>query len=83
MYTEDLLEYDYRTTTGYEPGATGLPRTEMSGGLQETKKIFAGIKDQFESIEGRQKASKEELRQEALRLWKEELEMDGVTWGEA
>lgn len=56
---------------------------EMSGGLQETKKVFANIKDQFDSIEDRQKAAKEELRQEALRLWKEELEMDGVTWGEA
>ena len=56
---------------------------EMSGGLQETKKAFASIRNQYEELEDRQRLAKEELRQEALRLWKEELELDGVTWGEA
>lgn len=83
------MAYDYATTVpGYELGATGLPMQmrgghEMSGGLQETKKVFKEIKNQFQSIEDGQKQAKEELRQEALRLWKEELELDGVTWGEA
>lgn len=56
---------------------------EMSGGLQETKKAFVNIRNQYEELEDRQRVAKEELRQEALRLWKEELELDGVTWGEA
>lgn len=55
----------------------------MSGGLQETKKAFANIRNQYEELGDRQRVAKEELRQEALRLWKEELELDGVTWGEA
>lgn len=55
----------------------------MSGGLQETKNAFANIRNQYEELEDRQMVAKEELRQEALRLWKEELELDGVTWGES
>ena len=55
----------------------------MSGGLQETKKTFANIRNEYEELAHRQRVAKEELRQEALRLWKEELELDGVTWGEA
>lgn len=51
--------------------------------LRETKRKFRGLKVQFEELEDKQRRAKEELRQEALRLWEEELALEGMTWGEA
>jgi hypothetical protein len=48
-----------------------------------TRRKFKGLKVQFEDLEGEQRRAKEELRQEALRLWAEELALEGKTWGEA
>jgi len=51
--------------------------------LKETRRKFRGLKVQFEDLEDKQRRAKEELKQEALRLWKEELALEGRTWGEA
>ena len=51
--------------------------------LKETRRKFRGLKVQFEDLEDKQRRAKEELRQEALRLWREELALEGRTWGEA
>lgn len=60
-----------------------LPAAKSSPELKETRKKFRNLKVQFEDLDDRERHAKELLRQEALNLWKEELALDGLTWGEA
>ncbi len=65
------------------PVERSLSPSEELDSLKQTRNTFKSLKVQFENIEEKQRLAKEELRQEALRLWKEELALEGRTWGEA